>query len=148
MTPKEDFDLFTGMDTGLQKPTTGIVVDAATSGNPGPSKYRGIDLETGEILFQNDIGYATNNVAEYLAILHAFGYMKKNGIKKVVYTDSQTAIAWLKSKPNSSIAAHPAVEYLARGIDFRKTLRISENVDYKRWLTKEWGENPSDYGNK
>ena len=61
----------------IEKPTRGIAVDGSCLGNPGIMQYQGIDIETGERLFYNRIPLGTNNIAEYLAIIHAFMYCKK-----------------------------------------------------------------------
>ena len=58
----------------MNKPKLGIVVDGSTRGNPGPSEYRAIDLQTGEILFHKKIGVATNNITEFFALGHALLY--------------------------------------------------------------------------
>ena len=80
------------------KPTKGICVDAGTIGNPGLCFYRGLDLETGKLLFEADVGMATNNIAEFLACIHAIHYLKKNKLNLDIYTDSLTAIAWVRKK--------------------------------------------------
>ena len=72
-----------------------ICVDAACSGNPGPMEYRGVDLSTGRELFHfGPIGGATNNIGEFLAIVHALAMLEKEGRSGVtVYSDSRTAQA-------------------------------------------------------
>lgn len=52
-------------------------VDAACSGNPGPMEYRGIDLATGAMLFHFGPMKGTNNIGEFLAIVHALALMEK-----------------------------------------------------------------------
>ena len=82
----------------MKKPTKGIAVDGSTRGNPGPSEYRAVDLETGAILFSQKIGVATNNIAEFIALGHAILYCLQNDIRTTIYSDSQTALSWLKNK--------------------------------------------------
>lgn len=134
------------------KPTNGIVVDGYCTGNPGPGGYKGVDLETGEILFKSpEYPFVTNNLVEYIAIVHAMMYIKKNFTDhSIIYSDSEVAIGWLKKGKISS------------GIDMKKgevildklgrcTRWLSEQkrtTDVKQWITKEWGENPADFGNK
>ena len=56
-------------------------VDAACSGNPGKMEYRGVDLTTGQQLFHFGPIKGTNNIGEFLAIVHALALMEKQGIK-------------------------------------------------------------------
>ncbi|MBN1881542.1 MAG: reverse transcriptase-like protein [Deltaproteobacteria bacterium] len=68
-------------------------VDGASSGNPGPSGIGGVLYdENGDELerFSEHIGAATNNVAEYRALIHALGRLRNLGAEHVrVFTDSQ-----------------------------------------------------------
>jgi len=68
-------------------------VDGASIGNPGPSGIGGVLLdENGEELerFSEHIGAATNNVAEYRALIHALNRFTTLGADHVrVFTDSQ-----------------------------------------------------------
>ena len=49
-----------------------LCVDAACSGSPGPLEYRGVDLRTGREIFRlGPFQNGTNNVGEFLAIVHA-----------------------------------------------------------------------------
>ncbi len=74
-------------------------VDAACSGSPGPLEYRGVDLRTGKEIFQQGpYEHGTNNVGEFLAIVHALMLLKKRRSALPVYSDSATAIGWVKKK--------------------------------------------------
>ena len=74
-------------------------VDAACSGNPGPMEYQCIDLATGAQVFHFGPMRGTNNIGEFLAIVHALALMDKQGIKdKVIYSDSYNAILWVNKK--------------------------------------------------
>ena len=68
-------------------------VDAACSGNPGPMEYQCVDLATGARVFHFGPMHGTNNIGEFLAIVHALALMDKQGIRdKVIYSDSHNAI--------------------------------------------------------
>lgn len=55
-----------------------ICVDAASSGNPGIMEYRGVDTQTHKQLFrQGPFQQGTNNVGEFLAIVHGLALLKK-----------------------------------------------------------------------
>ncbi|MDE7117855.1 MAG: viroplasmin family protein, partial [Bacteroidaceae bacterium] len=47
-----------------------IAVDAACSGNPGKMEYRGVYLRTGKEIFHYGPVWGTNNIGEFLAIVH------------------------------------------------------------------------------
>lgn len=145
----------------MKIPENGIVVDGSTRGNPGPSEYRGIDLQTGEVLFHQKIGVATNNVTEYLALAHALLYCSEREMNTTIYSDSQTALSWLKKgKINSSLPLNErtkkAIEYLSRANFALSVLDIKfDGLDLKcndivitKWYTSEYGEIPADFGLK
>src|SRR5574344_1384297 len=75
-----------------------IAVDAACSGNPGAMEYRGVCLTTGATLFHYGPVYGTNNIGEFLAIVHALALLKQQGIKRTVYSDSRNAMLWVKAR--------------------------------------------------
>ena len=80
-------------------PTVGIAVDCSTTGgNPGHTECRGIDIETGQIVFDEQVGYSTNNLGEWLAIAYGALYITENKLNIPLYSDSQTAIQWYKNK--------------------------------------------------
>lgn len=76
-----------------------IYVDANVYRNSiTPSEYRGICIETNELLFRQQIvGDCTINLAEYFALVHAIMYTKKNKYYHNVFTDSKTALSWVRS---------------------------------------------------
>jgi len=133
------------------KPTFGIAVDGWCSGTTKLCGYRGIDIETGEELFlQNHLGIGTNNIAEFLGIVHALGFIKfKNG-KAPVYSDSEIAIAFVNKKNcNTGMKEYENPE-LYKKIRRAELFLLDQksNVIIKKWETKKWGEIPADFGNK
>lgn len=122
-----------------------IVVDGYCLGNPGQSGYKGVDLETYEVLFEEHLGLGTNNIAEFLAICHALYYLNKRNLPLKVTSDSQTAIAWVnKKKANTSFNGHIA-NRIKDAENFLKTLG---KFELTKWDTRTLGENPADFGNK
>jgi len=146
----------------FEKPKIGWVVDGATEGNPGMSEYRCIDLLTSEVVFHNKIGVATNNITEFLAVVHAIGEAIKRNVKIEIYTDSTTALSWVKYKKcNTSLKpgrfTDNAINLQLRAEKFLKSLNldISEsdvikigNIELLKWWTQSWGEIPADFGRK
>ena len=128
-----------------------IAVDAACSGNPGKMEYRGIDLATGAQVFHFGPVYGTNNIGEFLAIVHALALMEKTGVKKTIYSDSYNAILWVKKKQcKTKLERTPHTEQLfgiiARAERWLNTHAITTPII--KWETKKWGEVPADFGRK
>lgn len=132
-----------------------IAVDGACSANPGPMEYRGVRVSTGEELFH--VGdkiplYGTNNIAEFLALIHVAALLKKNGDTTTpIYTDSRNALAWLRrGASRTTLAREPRTEAtleLLRRADAWLAHNKIENPILK-WKTEEWGEIPADFGRK
>ncbi len=126
-------------------------VDAACSGNPGPMEYRGIDLATGEQVFHFGPVRGTNNIGEFLAIVHALALMEQRGLRKTIYSDSYNAILWVgKRKCKTKLERTPKTEQLfqviARAERWLATHRYASPI--VKWDTKRWGEVPADFGRK
>lgn len=131
----------------LDRPVVGIATDAAHSMKRNETEYQAVDLATGKRLFYRNIGEQTVNIGEFLAVVDAIKFIIENGCKhRTIYTDSQTAIAWVKAKKTAS---------KKRNADLRKAeaflLALSRDVDsieVLHWSNKVWGETPADFGNK
>ena len=129
-----------------------ICVDAACSGNPGVLEYRGVDTFSGAELFRiGPFPEGTVNIGEFLAIVHALAYLKQRGSDWPIYSDSRTAIAWLKKRAiNTNLEQSPKNARLFELVD-RALKWIKEN-DWKnpvlKWETEYWGEIPADFGRK
>lgn len=128
-----------------KRPTKGIAVDVGCQGNPGKAEYRGVDLETGEVVFHVQIpGLASNNIGEYLGavdgLAHALGKANKD---YKVYSDSMTAIAWVKHMKCKT-------KLLIENEELKKIIKQSEHwlrtYGGKVWFwnNKIWGEIPAD----
>ena len=128
-----------------------IAVDAACSGNPGPMEYRGVDLRSGCELFHLGPMHGTNNIGEFLAIVHALALLKKQGVKRTVYSDSRNALLWVRQKQcKTRLERNAQTEGLFQLID-RAVIWLRNNkieVPLLKWQTKEWGEVPADFGRK
>ena len=84
-----------------------IAVDAACSGNPGTLEYQGVDTQTGERIFHRQFAEGTNNIGEFLAIVHALALLKKQNNNRPIYSDSRTALAWVKQKKSIHNMSEP-----------------------------------------
>ena len=129
-----------------------ICVDAAVSGNPGKMEYRGVDTKTKKQLFiQGPFEEGTNNIGEFLAIVHGLALLKKKKSKLIVYTDSKTAMSWVKKKTcNTKLERteknKSLFELVDRAINWLNT--NTYNTLIVKWETKAWGEIPADFGRK
>jgi len=129
-----------------------ICVDAACSGNPGVLEYRGVDTSSGAELFRvGPFPEGTVNIGEFLALVHALAYLKQRDSVWPVYSDSRTAIAWLRKR-----AANTKLEVSGKNRELFKLLERAVNWinthSWKnpvlKWETEYWGEIPADFGRK
>ncbi|MCB2219691.1 MAG: ribonuclease H family protein [Bacteroidetes bacterium] len=129
-----------------------LSVDAACSGNPGILEYRGVFTGSGRELFrQGPFPEGTVNIGEFLALVHGLAYLKKKNRKVPVYTDSRTAISWVKNKKvKTKLERTPKNEKLFQLVD--RALYWLHNNTYAnpiiKWETEYWGEIPADFGRK
>ena len=127
-------------------------VDAACSGNPGPMEYQCIDLATGAQVFHFGPLHGTNNIGEFLAIVHALALLDKMGnTTKTIYSDSYNAMLWVsKRQCKTKLERTPQTEQLyqivARAERWLQTHRYQTPII--KWDTKSWEEVPADFGRK
>ena len=129
-----------------------LAVDAACSGNPGVMEFRGVIADTGtEVFHRGPFNGGTNNIGEFLAIVLGLAYLKQNNLPWALYSDSRTALAWLRKKH-----ADTKLEWNAGNEDLFFMLRKAEQwlhdntwtTPIYKWDTKAWGEIPADFGRK
>ena len=127
-------------------------VDAACSGNPGPMEYQGVDLATGQQIFHFGPVRGTNNIGEFLAIVHALALMEQRGITdKIIYSDRHNAIIWIRNKKCKTKLLRDATteqlfQVIARAENWLRT--HPDNYRIIKWETREMGEIPADFGRK
>ena len=127
-------------------------VDAACSGNPGPMEYQAIDLQTGAQVFHFGPMQGTNNIGEFLAIVHALALCAKTGQTQLpIYSDSRNAIAWVKqrhcrTKLAPTAANAPIFDLIRRAEAWLHAHTYTNPI--LKWETEAWGENPADFGRK
>ena len=129
-----------------------LAVDAACSGNPGKMEFRGViaDTET-EVFHRGPYVGGTNNIGEFLAIVLGLAYLKKHQLPWVLYSDSKTAIAWIKQKKCKT-----QLEWDTSNQDLLLAVRAAEKwlaenswtTQIYKWETEKWGEIPADFGRK
>lgn len=133
--------------------TDAIAVDGACAKNPGSMEYRGVHVGTGKTIFRvGPLEGGTNNIGEYLALVHALALLAQKGDTTTpIYSDSCTAQAWLRRRHSKTS--------LVRDGNNAKVFELLERADrwvathlWKnrviKWNTEEWGEIPADFGRK
>ena len=128
-----------------------IAVDAACSGNPGVMEYQGVYVASRTQLFHFKVPVGTNNIGEFLAIVHGLAYLKKNNLQQPLYTDSKTALGWIRAKQcRTKLPLTPDTAKLYDVI--RRAEAWLHNNSYTtqilKWDTDLWGEIPADFGRK
>lgn len=129
-----------------------ISVDAACAGNPGKLEYQGVETGTKRVLFSmGPFPQGTVNIGEFLAIVHGLAFLKKHNSTLPIYSDSKTAISWVRNKAiktnlERNKKTEELFELLDRGLQWLKDNPYSNKI--LKWETEFWGENPADYGRK
>lgn len=125
-----------------------ISVDAACNGKTGEFEYQGVITDSGTQLFHaGPYQDGTNNVGEFLALVHALAYLKKERSDIPIYSDSRISMGWVKKGRANSTAKHPKTVQLIK----RAEKWLAEN-EWKnpilKWETKAWGDIPADFNRK
>ena len=129
-----------------------LAVDAACSGNPGLMEFRGVIADTGtQVFHRGPYVNGTNNIGEFLAIVLGLAYLKINHLPWALYSDSKTAISWIRQKQCKT-----NIEWNAKNQDLLLAVRAAEKWLHEntwttpiyKWETERWGEIPADFGRK
>ncbi|PIE84792.1 MAG: ribonuclease H [Bacteroidia bacterium] len=133
-----------------------LSVDAACNMRTGRMEYRGVDTRTGEVIFsQGPFEATTNNVGEFLALVHALALLNSGDNPEhrriPIYSDSRTAMAWVRRQhANTTMEPSEKNAYL-RQLILRAEAWLRDNRfanPILKWDTRNWGEIPADYGRK
>jgi len=148
--PKSKSTVTSSNISNIIKPS--LSVDAACSGNPGKMEYQGVSTATKERIFHQAFPLGTNNIGEFLALIHGIAFCKSEGLHDMpIYTDSKIAMGWIvKKKCKTTLPRNSKTEKLYelidRGEQWLKTNTFSNPI--LKWETKKWGEIPADFGRK
>lgn len=139
-------------ENALKPDTNAIAVDAACSGNPGKMEYRGVYIETKTELFKSPVfECGTNNIGEFLAIVHCLAWQQKKHLNLPIYSDSLNGQKWVKEGVcKTKLVENQKNRYLFEVIR-RAEKWLQENtfrVPVYKWRTELWGEIPADFGRK
>jgi ribonuclease HI len=159
-TPWSNIINFSGSITKKRKPgcpskhspvQQSLSVDAACSGNPGPMEYRGVHVSSSEEWFHAKFQLGTNNIGEFLAIVHGLAELKRQNINIPIYTDSKIALGWVKKKKcTTKLKRDSKTEKLFKLITRAENWLKNNNYTQQilKWDTENWGEIPADFGRK
>lgn len=141
-----------------QPASPAVAVDAACSGNPGKMEYQGLFVDFGTQpattvqLFKSPVfENGTNNIGEFLAIVHALAWMKQKHVKYPIYSDSVNAQLWVRQKKcKTKLQPNAKNEYLFELIARAEKWLIENAIEVPvlKWKTEIWGEIPADFGRK
>ena len=98
-----------------------VFCDGGARGNPGPAAWGFVIKKDGQII-KEDCGYigiATNNIAEYTALVEALSYLGKTfkGESITVYLDSKLAVSQLNG------------EYKIKNLNIAKLVRVVREIE-------------------
>jgi ribonuclease HI len=114
-------------------------------------EYRGVYLGDGKEIFHFGPVHGTNNIGEFLAIVHALAMLDKQGLKMTIYSDSRTAISWVRKKSCKTLLerndeTEELFQLIERAEAWLKSHRVT--IPIVKWETEQWGEIPADFGRK
>ncbi len=128
-----------------------LAVDAACSGNPGVMEYQGVYVANRTRVFHFKSPLGTNNIGEFLAIVHGLAYLKKNNMPIILYSDSVNAINWVRAKQCRTKLVHNEQTAQLYNIIQRAEAWLHNNTyttEIRKWDTDHWGEIPADFNRK
>lgn len=128
-----------------------MAVDAACSGNTGQMEYRGVYLGDMQQKFHYGPIKGTNNIGEFLAIVHCLALYKQRGLDWPLYSDSRNAILWVHQKKcKTKLERNESTETVFQRIEAaeRWLQQNSFRNPIIKWETDKWGEIPADFGRK
>jgi ribonuclease HI len=142
-----------GLQENQPKPIfPSLAVDAACNTVTGDMEYRGVDAHTGRELFRQGPYYdGTNNIGEFLAIVHGLALLKQKNSELPIYTDSMTAISWIRQKRANTKLEKTPRNVIIFDLITRAEKWLKENTWKNmllKWETQIWGEIPADFGRK
>lgn len=136
------------------RPQHGIAVDCGCldGNNPGLFEYRTVDIASGKIIERIKIpGTSTNNIAEFLALVHGILYCYEQNINTTVYSDSKNALAWLRKgvcRTKFDVRNPDQRNQIKLAEEFLKTTNWGKQVKVAFWSNKRFGETPADLSGK
>jgi len=129
-----------------------LSVDAAWNTVTKVMEYQGVHTGTRELWFRKGpFDGASNNIGEFLALVHGLALLKQHNLNIPIYSDSITAMAWVRNKKTKSIILPTDKNIEVFDLVQRAEYWLQHNTYTTlilKWNTVEWGEIPADFGRK
>ena len=115
-------------------------------------EYRGVYTANGQEIFHiGPMKEGTNNIGEFLALVHGLALLKQKGSDLPIYSDSRNAISWVKKKQcktllTQTVANKPIFDLIERAEHWLQNNSYTTQI--LKWETSAWGEIPADFGRK
>ena len=127
-----------------------IAVDAACSWSTKVMEYKGVDLLTEKEVFHFSFHEGTNNIGEFLALVHGVSWLKQEWKTDYsLYSDSMNAIHWVEQKRcKTSYVPHDEalMDLIIRAEHWLQNNTYTTPI--LKWDTKNRGEIPADFWRK
>lgn len=141
LTPEEEARI------GIPIPLS-LSVDAASNAKTGVWEYRGVLTDTETELFRvGPYPEGSNNIGEFLALVHGLAYLQEIESDMPIYSDSRIAMGWVKAKKARPKKAGAKSKQLMKRAEAWLKANTWPN-EILKWETKAWGEIPADFGRK
>lgn len=96
--------------------------------------------------------HGTNNIGEFLAIVHALALLKQKGITMTIFSDSMTAQTWVRNRKCKTTLVRTAETEELHQLVARAERWLRDNYPLTapivKWDTDRLGEIPADFGRK
>lgn len=129
-----------------------LSVDAAWNTATRAMEYRGVYTATREVWFhKGPFPNGSNNIGEFLALVHGIALCKQRNLDLPIYTDSITALSWVRHKKHKSIILPTEDNMILFDLMQRAENWLKNNTfdnQLLKWNTPLWGEIPADFGRK
>jgi hypothetical protein len=126
-----------------------VFTDAWTRGNPGMGGCRVVNKDRKILTSRDSTEKHSNNFFElyglYLAAEYAVLHYNACKKKVVIWSDSQTALAWIQAGSHKALADQESITALLKRIQFHQETGAFE---FRKWDTEQFGEILADYGRK
>lgn len=108
----------------------------------GKTRYVIVSHPKGNLIYKSpDFAGISDHIGQYCAIVHAIGWLEKQGYVIPVYSQSKTAIAWVKNGECNTDAGQDS-ELFAKCKKYASETKFP-TAFIGWWDYKTWGENPA-----
>ena len=130
-----------------------INCDGSYSSSTKIMEFRIQETDSKKLILTKSYSGGTNNLAEFLGLVNSMSYLSKNSLNrdKTIYTDSKTALAWVRNGKVNTTYDLESNQMLQQDIEeallFLSGVKL-HTFTIRKWDTRNWGEILSDFGRK